>query len=151
MAFTVRTTATGDGNALASVELADAYFSERAIAGWTGTDEVKEASLIRATDYIDQRFSARYTEELLDEEDVPVRVARACCEYALRALTAALAPDPTIDASGASVVTVSSKLGPLEKKFQVVGNGVPALVRSYPAADMLLLPYLKPATARVIR
>ncbi len=151
MTFELRTTALGDGNSLASLELADEYFAERAVVAWTGEDEVKEAALIRATDYIDTRFSARYTDELLEMEEIPVKLARACAEYALRALTIVLAPDPLVDASGVSVVTVRKKLGPLERQFQVLGTGNPSLLRAYPAADMLIVPYLKPSSGRVIR
>lgn len=151
MAFELRTTALGEGNSLAALAFADAYFLERSVAGWTGANDVKESALIRATDYIDARFSARYTDELLAMEDIPVKLARACCEYALRALTIVLAPDPVIDDSGVHVVTVKSKLGPLEEAFQVLGNAIPQMLRAYPAADMLIAPYLKASQGRVIR
>lgn len=151
MAITLRTTALGEGNSLAALAFANAYFTERAVAGWVGTDPVKEAALIRATDYIDTRFSARYTDDLLAMEEIPVKLARACCEYALRALTVMLAPDPVVDDSGATVVTVKSKLGPLEEAFQVLGSGTPQQLRAYPAADMLIAPFLKAVQGRVIR
>ncbi len=151
MALTLRTTALGTGNSLADLAFANAYFTERSIAAWTGADAVKEAALIRATDYIDARFSERYTDELLELEEVPVKLSRACCEYALRALTITLAPDPVVDESGATVVTVKSKLGPLEEAFQVLSNGTVKTLRAYPAADMLIAPYLNTFQGRVIR
>ena len=46
-----------NANSYVSVEYADSYFSARGIAGWeTLTQAVKEQSLIRATDYIDNIF-----------------------------------------------------------------------------------------------
>jgi len=151
MPFEIRTTATGEGNALCTAAFADSYFADRAITAWAGNAAVKEAAIVRATDYIDGSFAVRYTDELLAMDTIPVRLARACAEYALRALTAALAPDPLVDPSGVSVVTVRKKLGPLEKTLQVVGNGIPAITRSYPDADMLIISFLKPVAPRVIR
>lgn len=40
-------------NSYANVAYADAYFTLRGITAWTGSDAVKEAALIRATDYIE--------------------------------------------------------------------------------------------------
>lgn len=154
MALEVRTTIQGEGNSLASLSFASAYFAERMVAAWgavTVTDESREAALIRATDYIDTRFGDRFTTEALALTEVPIKLQRACCEYALRALSARLAPDPVIDASGVAVVTVKSKLGPLEENLQVLGTGTPQLLRAYPEADMLLKGLLNPAAARVIR
>lgn len=151
MALTVRTTIKGEGNSFATLSFANSYFAERAILTWKGTDAVKEAALVRATDYIDTRFGDRFTCEALELEEIPVNLQRACSEYALRALSAALAPDPVLDASGVSVVTVAKTLGPLEKKFQVLGSGVPQILRSYPAADMLLRGLLIPITGRTYR
>lgn len=152
MAVTERVTVDDtDGNVLATLVFADAYFLERAITAWTGADAVKEAALVRATDFIDMRFDQRWTDETLALEEVPVKIQRACCEYALRALSAVLAPDPVVDDSGATVVTIASELGPLKERFQVLDTGVPALIRSYPAADLLILPYVKSAQGRTIR
>lgn len=151
MPIVLRITALGVGNSLATLAFADAYFLERAVAGWVGTDVAREAALIRSTDYIDARFGARYNDALLARVDLPVKLSRACCEYALRALTVVLAPDPVVDASGATVVTVKSKLGPLEEAFEVIGSGFPQTLRAYPAADMLIAPFLKVGQGRVIR
>lgn len=168
MAFTVEDgSGVTDANSYADDTFADAYFTERSVAGWTGTQAVKQAALIRATDYIEQRFGDRFigdpvaTTQSLSwprtgagdyaSDEVPIKLQRATCEYALRALTAALAPDPTYDESGASVVTVRKKLGPLEKSLQVLGTGHRELIRAYPAADMLLKGLIAPGINRVIR
>lgn len=151
MAFEVRTTVLGEGNSLTSLEYADEYFDDRSSALWTGTDAAKQGALIRATDYIDGRFSARYKDEVLDATEIPIKLQRACCEYAVRALNSSLAPDPSIDASGYSVVNTHKKLGPLEKDFQVVGSMSIKMFKPYPAADMLIAPFLKPSSNQVIR
>lgn len=152
MALVVRTTIQGEGNTLVALDTANTYFSDRAVTAWADADDpAREAALIRATDYIDTRFGDRFTDEALALTEVPVKLQRAACEYALRALSARLAPDPVLDAAGVPVVTVRSKLGPLEEQFQVVGNGSPDLLRSYPEADMLLKGLLNPAAQRVIR
>lgn len=168
MAFTVEDgTGVADANSYAALDFANDYFTERAVAGWTGADDVKQAALIRATDYIEGRFGQRFIGDKVDaaqslswprtdagdygEDEVPIKLQRATCEYALRALTAALAPDPLVDDSGVTVVTVRKKLGPLEKQLQVVGSGYPQLIRAYPSADMLLNGLLNPAAGRVYR
>lgn len=111
----------GGGNSLAnayiSVAYADTYHSDRGHTNWTGTNEQKEASIIRATDYLDKRFGRKFrgTRQsksqalewprldaldndgylLAGEDEVPRNLQKACAEYALRALTLGeLSPDP---------------------------------------------------------
>ncbi len=152
MAITVRTTISGEGDSYIALTFADAYFAKRAILSWTGTNGVKEAALVRATDHIENCFGHLFTDEALALEEIPVKLAQACSEYALRALTTLpLIPDPVVDAAGVTVVTVASVLGPLAEKFQVLGSGTPQLLRSYPAADMLLSTLLRPTAGRTYR
>lgn len=117
MAFTVEDGSGVEGaNAYIAVAIADEYHTDRANTGWTGDDAVKQAAIIRATDYIDKRFGDRfigYRESKsqglqwprLDAtdrsgysiDDVPKQLEQACAEYALRALSLAqLAPDPAL-------------------------------------------------------
>lgn len=156
-----------NSNAYANDTFADAYFAERAVSGWTATQEEKQAALIRATDYIEGRYGLRFigvkvsaTQSLswprtgagdYGSDEVPLKLQRATCEYALRALTAALAPDPTYNEAGVSVVTTRQKLGPLEKQFEVIGSGALKLIRAYPAADMMLNGLVTAGSAMVIR
>ncbi len=176
MAFTVEDgTGLPGANSYASVDFADDYFAERAIAAWTGEDAAKQAWLIQAADYIEQVFAWRFigskltdeqglawprkdavTNDGVDLEDgvMPIPLLRATCQYALRAINGPLMPDPTIDATGFSVVTTRKKVGPIEKEFTVMGSsGNPILVRSYPAADTLLTNLLRRGIGgtRVIR
>lgn len=172
MAFTVEDgTGVADANAYITVASADLYFSERGVTTWAGTDAKKEAWIIQATDYINARFGRRFRgdKEFPDVQampfprtgdsavetsaGLPVTLQRATAEYANRARVGALAPDPTVDASGLTVVGKRSKVGPIETEttFKSAGTGsTAAVVRAYPAADMLIAPLLK-RLAGVIR
>ncbi|QFR59620.1 hypothetical protein P6F33_gp19 [Pseudomonas phage Quinobequin-P09] len=129
MAFVVEDgTAKADATSYVTIAEADGYFSDRGVTGWTGADAVKQSALIKATDYIEGRFGQRFiggkkttTQALawprtgaagFADTDIPVKLRRACCEYALRALTAELAPDLKVDASGLTVVATKKKVGP---------------------------------------
>lgn len=153
MAFVVEDgTGLEDANSFCSVEFADSYFSDRGVTAWTGSASAKETALVRATDYISNRFTFRrdpYSEEQAlpfpwEDYDtglqatIPTNLLKATAEYALRALSAALAPDPDVDDTGVQVVEKTEKVGPLEEttKYQVGGQQRP--FRPYPAADMLL-------------
>lgn len=158
MAFVVEDgSAKADANSYASIAEADSYFADRGNTSWTGADAVKQAALVKATDYIEGRFGQRFigakktiTQALAWPRTgaadfaytaIPVGLRRACCEYAVRALSAELAPDLKVDASGLTVVATKKKVGPIETDYAVPQTGLgstPMLFRPYPAADMLL-------------
>lgn len=149
--FQVKATVNGEGNSYADVEFANSYFADRNNAAWTGTDTAKQGALVQATDYIQGRFSRRFSDETLEATSIPSDLQKATAEYALRALTGQLAPDPTVDASGVGVVKTRKKLGPLETEFQIVGSGRVSTFRSYPAADLLIVGLLNTGGNRVYR
>jgi hypothetical protein len=163
---------TGKINANAYIDdtWADTYFSERGIAAWTGIQSVKQQAIVRATDYIEQRFRGRFrgdrefpdtpqalswprTNALYGEGQtiiaVPVELQKACAEYSLRALSATLAPDPVVDATGRIVISQTSTVGPLTKSTTFAPTSVPLVFTPYPAADMLLRPLLRSSNALV--
>jgi hypothetical protein len=166
MAFVVEDgTGLPDANSYADVDFADEYFVERGYVAWTGGTELKKTWLVQATDYIEQVFAWRFAGSQMfpgvqglayPRKDVvlrdgtrmldgvmPVTLLRATCQYALRAKTGPLMPDPLVDKTGFLVVTTRKKVGPIEKEFQVMGSsGQPILIRSYPFADGLLSPLL---------
>ena len=72
---------------------------------------------------------------------VPFDIQAANAEYALRANTADLAPDPTIDASGRSVTRTRKKVGPIERETEFAEGSSIRITRPYPATDRLLFPY----------
>jgi len=147
------------------VAFADAYFTDRGIAAWTGSNTVKEQALIRATDYVENRFTFKdepFTETqalhfpTLDCEtglaaEMPVKLLKAVCEYAVRALTATLAPDLAVDDTGGRVIAKTEKVGPLEESTQYSEGTSIQRFRPYPAADILLRDLVSDTGNRVIR
>lgn len=157
MAFTVED---GNGleeaNAYIDVAFADGYFTDRAITAWTGDEAVKQAAIIKATDYIDTVFGGRflgvkftdaqalefprYSACAVPEAPValPVTLQKACAEYALRALSNALLTDPEVDASGLQVMSKTETVGPITEQVSFFNAGGIEITQNYPAADLLL-------------
>lgn len=164
MAFTVEDGTIVDGaNSFVDVTYADAYFADRGIAAWTGnTSTVKQPALIRATDYIVQRWQDMLKGDLVDEDqplpfprdeegDLPDTLLRATCEYALRTIDGTpLLPDPTTDETGKSVISKTEEVGPLKESTTYSAGGTVRVFKPYPAADALMRPLLK-SSGRVIR
>lgn len=174
MAFTVEDgTGVPDANAYIDTAFLVEYFGERGVT-FTEDDDAQKTWIVQATDYIQSVFGWRLigtpmTAEqglhfpaygawtrsgiLLQDDIVPLTLKRATAEYARRARTGPLMPDPTVDATGYGVVTTKKKVGPIEKEFRVMGSGGPMLVRSYPQADSLMVDLLNPGSGgtRVIR
>lgn len=162
-------TGKSDAQSYLSVADADAYFTARSITAWTGSDSVKEAALIAATEYIDIRwgeFLKGYLEfpdvqallfprlNIYDSEGraltgIPQRLERATAEYALISLSQSLMPNPTVESSGKIIIEESEGTGPLTetKKYH------PGFLtkRPYPKADALMSCFIvgSAGTARV--
>lgn len=142
-------------NAYISVAAFKAYHDARGNAYPAGDANI-EFAIIKATDYLDQRFNfvgrklAARTQETawprLNAYDcdrqlvngIPPEVQEATAEYALRALSAVLNPDPTRDASGAVVQSKSEQVGPIAQSVTYVG-GATFVMPKYPAADQRLI------------
>lgn len=75
-------------------------------------------------------------------QGVPQGVKEAVAEYALRALTADLAPDPTVSGTGQQVKFLREKVGPIEEEVSYVQGSPVYALQSYPSADKLLVPYM---------
>lgn len=172
MAFVVEDgTGVVNANAYATAAEADAYFTDRGVATWTGTSDEKNALLIQATDYIEARWSTRFLGEvefpetpqalsfprtgIEGYEGVPECLKRATFEYANRARVAPLAPDPAYEANGKTLTGKRTKVGPIETDLKYAESGPGAIApafRPYPAADSLLRPLLGPSAGnRVYR
>lgn len=145
-----------------SVADADTYHANLGNATWaTLTTTVKEQLLRKATNYMVQVYRLAWagirkndTQSLdfprylvpkydngamysyYDEDSVPKEVKDACCEFALRANSATLAPD--LDR-----LTKREKVGVLEVEYDN-NKGLPYV--QYRAVDNLLSPLLKPTT-----
>lgn len=170
MAFTPEDgTGIAGANSYVQVDFADTYFSERGVSEWGSlSTEQKQINLIKATDYVEGRFSARFrgspmttTQGLhfpatgadpFTDSEVPLPLLRGVCEYALRANAGALAPDPAYDESGFQLAVSRTKVGPIEREFKVLGNASEAaLFRPYPSADMQIVKVLRPGGLRTYR
>lgn len=75
-------------------------------------------------------------------EGIPLQLKQAVAEYAERALTGALMPDPTVDESGAARTYAREKVGPLETEYRYAGGSSMQIFQKYPAADRLLIDLL---------
>lgn len=172
MAFTVEDgTGVVGANSYSEVAAANTYFTDRGVTGWSGTDDAKKGWLVQATDFIEKRFRSRFigTGKLFPDtpqglswpraglegtefEDtlLPTELLQAVYEYALRAKSGPLAPDPGFDSvTGLQARRKRTKVGPIETELDF-GAGSTTLFRPYPAADMLLRPLLR-AGGGVIR
>lgn len=159
MAFTVEDgTGLPAANSYISTAFADTYFSDRGNATWAAvaTTELKEEALVRATDYIDKRFGLNFkgVKQSSDQglewpragavdndgyvfEDVPRPLQKATAEYAVRALSATLAPDNT----NKGVKIVRKKVGPIETENELSTPTSTSIVsqasiKEYPEADL---------------
>lgn len=95
-----------NSNSFASVAEADAYFSDRGVSAWAAlTTDIKQVSLIKATDYLEATYSQAWIGDkasliqalsfprlnmvadgfFLPSNEVPAKVIAATIEMALRA------------------------------------------------------------------
>lgn len=148
-------TGKSDANSYTSLDDANAYHLLRGHTAWTGTDEAKEAAIVRATSYIDGEYGSRWPgyrassgqaldwprDEAYDrdgylQDDVPTAVKVATIEAALIELSAAGTLTEAQERGGA---VVREKVGPIETEYSDVA---PAQT-SYPS--------IKNALSRLIR
>lgn len=143
-------------NAYITVQQFKNYHADRGADTSAFDDEAIEAAIIRATDYLDQRFNFVGKKRLGRDQttewprsdawdrdryyinDIPPEVKEACAEYALRALAAELNPDPERNASGVAVLSKSEAVGPISESVTFVGGAVFQMPK-YPAADQKLV------------
>ena len=176
MAFIVEDgTGIAEANSYTDEAFADDYFSDRNEPSWAAAvSSEKQSALIKATDYIELRFRDRWKGVLALEattlsfprkylydrkgklidfasDGIPTDIQKATAEYALRALSANLLPDPDVSDSGQAVKRTLDKVGPIETEIEYEGGASrPDLIRPYPAADKLLT-YWITGTGGVIR
>ena len=157
-----------DANSFITIAWADAYFVDRGITAWAAlTDTAKEIALIKATDYIENRWGNRFlgrqefpaTPQALSfprinvlypsgifVTGIPEFLKKATAEYAVRTISAELLPDPTSNASGFAISRFEEKIGPIEERtFYQTTGAAPVILRPYPAADRLLAFYVSAA------
>lgn len=146
-----------NANGYISVAAFKAHHDTRGVSYSTYSDTQIGQAIVRATDYIDRRFRRAFigirltTTQSLEwprlsafYQDgrgalgVPPEIAQATAEYAIRSLSAPLAPDPTYDASNAKIVRKREEVGPVREEIEYGNNGVVDNFRKYPAVDSLL-------------
>lgn len=160
-----------------TIESIATYHAARGNTAWasgTYSDANREVAAVRASDYIEQRFAARFKGtktygkdqglsfprtdctnrdgDELDDDEMPKELLAAHAEYALRALVsgAVLLADPDNTATQGQVIRKKEKVGPLEEETEYA-EGSSATLPSYPAADLLLAGLLKPRGATAYR
>jgi hypothetical protein len=152
-------TGVADANCYIDQAYADTYFTDRGDTVWSAAAVAdKEAAIIKATDYIELRFADRWKGALSADATtlswprdyvydrkgaavtnaIPEDLKKASAEYALRALSAALLPDPTVEDNGQLVKSTLSIVGPITDQVTYQTGGQVNEIRSYPAADRLL-------------
>lgn len=149
-------TGLANANSYCTVAFADSYFADRGNVAWAGATPDKQTALVRATDYVETRF--RFKDEPFSETQslhfptmpddgisdptipapMPPKLLKAVCEYAVRALTAILAPDPTVDDSGQKLSEKTETVGPITEALKYQPGGTTFVFRPYPSADNLL-------------
>lgn len=156
MAFTVQDDngSVSGANSYATVAEASAYFSDRGILSWASVAN-KEAALVLATDYLDERFNyigerlnvdqatewPRYNAYDRDDnyvEGIPTEVKEAVFEYALLAASQDLNPTPDRDDTGRKVQSKSEMVGPISESVTFTSGAVFELPK-YPKADRKLI------------
>ena len=141
------------GNASGAVYDGSGNFVSCLSNGVTYTSDLVASAIIKATDYIDKRFTfvgwRRYSNQptawprwdAVDINDrylrgIPLAVQQATAEYALRALSLVpLVADPSRDGTGQDVKSQIKKIGPLETATVFMSA---FQMPRYPAADAIM-------------
>lgn len=140
-------------NAYIDVDFFKDYHDSRGNDYSSYSDAQIKVAIVKATDHLDQRFRYRGVKKndrqvtqfprihLYDRdgdfvEGVPQEVKEADAEYAFRALSSSLQPDPDLDSSGRPVRSKREKVGPIETETEWLGTS--AQLANYPAADLKL-------------
>ena len=120
------------------------------------TDPELEPLLVRATDYIELRWSSKFKGQVLDSDQdlsfprtafngLPERLKRACFEYAVIANDGPLAPLLDQDDSGREVKSRSEDTAGVIKESTTYATTTPRAFKRYPVPDKLISPLLRQA------
>jgi hypothetical protein len=121
-------------------------------------DPALETAIVRGFDHLETRFkyvgealhsfeqqSSKWPRQNAYDADrryvngIHPAVQNAQAEYALRALTVTLSPDPVQDTTGQRVKSTSETVGPIQSSVVYMDGSAGYIPPSYPAADRLLL------------
>lgn len=162
-----------NANSYMSLAAADAHHADRGHTEWAAVSSaLREAALVRATDYIDKRFGHRFRGYKRTRDQalqwprfaavgndrfllppIPSQLRKATAEYALRALTnTPLAPDN--DAVG--LRANREKVGPIETDIRVNASASksalldPTSIPDYPEADLWIMELIESTMSRTL-
>jgi len=145
-----------------------AYHKDRGtdVSAFSGAE--MDDALVKSSDYMDRRYRGRFignkknrdrsagtttpaqrlawprinavdvSGAWIDMDSVPIEIEEACAEYAFRALSETLAPDPPLSATGAPVILSRTKVGPIETEVEYAEGGQTLTFREYPEVDAIL-------------
>lgn len=142
-------------NAYTDVAAFKAYHADRGNDVSAHADPAIEQAIVQASDYVDVRFSYVGRRANRDQSTawprsgardfdgysltgVPRVVKEAAMEYAFRALTGELMPDPQRDSTGREVLSQSKTVGPISTSFTYAQSSEGATSPRYPLADNML-------------
>lgn len=145
-------------NSYIDVDYFNEYHSARGVAVDDFEIEQIEPAIIKATDYIDSNFvykgsslngrdqttqwprSGATDAQGYYVEGIPREVKAAAAEYAIRAISSDLLPDPVYDQSGRTVSEKTTVVGPITTtvKYAVSDSINQPQAPSYPAVDSLI-------------
>lgn len=150
-------TGLANSNSYGAVAAFKTYHDDRGNSYGTSNDTAIGQALIKATDYIDQRFGTVFkgqrksdTQALCWPRDyaytelgnvltgLPVNLVKATFEYALAYLSGDIFLAPTVDASGIQVTGVTKKVGPIETSTTFQEGAAPQKWKRIPKADLMI-------------
>ena len=150
-----------DANSYASVAQADAYHALRGNGTWAGATGLKEAALIRATQWLDGRYGHRWPGTrwklrlqsldwprfdaadregtIVEADEIPLEVINATCEAALRELATPNGLSPDVTPANAKVLI---EVKGIRWQNLRASAGVNDLTLTITAVDRLLAPFI---------
>lgn len=157
MAFTPESgTGTPNANSYTTIAASDDYWALRGVSEWAALPDLqKEGALVRATDWIEAAYGGSFlgvrttnaqglawprlgvTVDGVTVSGVPVGVVSACCELALKATTADLAPDTDgriVTREKVDVIETEYSAGSFNPRQSTMFNRVVQLLRPYSRA-----------------
>ena len=141
-----------DAVAYIAVQAFKDYHDERGNA-YTASDTEIEQAIVRATDYIDSRWTFAGSREDADQSTecprsgvydpntglslnpYPSELEEACAEYSMSALSSSLYPSSNIDTTGLRVKSTRKKADVLEKETEYFSGSSSSAKRAWPVAD----------------
>ena len=170
-------TGLANANSYATLAEAEIYLENtgrKDTGAWvTASADQKNAALIQGTDYLDQIYRRRYRGEIFSTTqrlewprnnlvdalgaailpaDIPEAIGNATIEYAVEAVSGALAPTPQFDDTGNEIKSKFEKVDVLEERT-VYRDKAPRRYKPFPRAELVIRQWLKRAnfglTARI--